>query len=355
MLNRDVNELSALERLRHRQGETLLSRDLRDQTLVEAQLRWWHNRAEHNAFGVALGMGVGPADDSRPGRWRVRVDAGLAYDVFGRELILPEAAELDVPPAATGQTLLARYPDGPTPVDLSWEPTDRVDLRDGVPLARTLDAITADLAALPDGVVFPAPLAARVAYDGTLKRLVFRGVMTEDAFRTLNALSTERAYQDAVLELFRTPPLGPAERPTVRPLARPKVASGGTIPGATDWVPWVPFEAGLSDPYGFQVDVDTSPAGFTSVPCYFAWLSGPAAGPKTRAFAPLIYQRIENESIKSFRFALFLPSVLWEAGRTVVVPTRPPVERFPAIARELNLAVCWLAVEPAGVAAAFPK
>jgi hypothetical protein len=43
-----------IERLRYWQGQKLRSRDFRDQMEMAAQLRWWHNRALHQAFGVRL-------------------------------------------------------------------------------------------------------------------------------------------------------------------------------------------------------------------------------------------------------------------------------------------------------------
>src|SRR5262249_23851380 len=47
-----------LERLRYWQGQMLRSRDFRDQAAQQAELRWWHNRALHNAYGVVAGLGV---------------------------------------------------------------------------------------------------------------------------------------------------------------------------------------------------------------------------------------------------------------------------------------------------------
>src|SRR5579864_1624026 len=44
-----------LERTRYWQGQLLKSGDLNGQVSTDLQLRWWHNRALHNAYGVALG------------------------------------------------------------------------------------------------------------------------------------------------------------------------------------------------------------------------------------------------------------------------------------------------------------
>ena len=92
------------QRLRYWQGQMLKSRDFRDQATVVAQLRWWHNRALHNAYGVREGLTVTPVE----GRKFVRVMCGVAYDCYGRELILQTTREIPLP--ATGpQTLLIRY------------------------------------------------------------------------------------------------------------------------------------------------------------------------------------------------------------------------------------------------------
>ena len=47
-----------IQRLRHVPRELLRSRDFRDQAAFSNQLRWWHNRALHDAFGVASGLSV---------------------------------------------------------------------------------------------------------------------------------------------------------------------------------------------------------------------------------------------------------------------------------------------------------
>ena len=82
------NRVYEMQRLKYWQGQKLLSRDFRDQTSYEAQLRWWHNRALHNAYGVSYGFAVTLLDT------RVRIDCGVAYDCYGRELVLQQPREL---------------------------------------------------------------------------------------------------------------------------------------------------------------------------------------------------------------------------------------------------------------------
>src|SRR6266571_1601325 len=56
---------SDLERLRYWQGQMLRGRDFRDQLAIAAQLRWWHNRAIHHAFGIAYGFTTHKDENSR--------------------------------------------------------------------------------------------------------------------------------------------------------------------------------------------------------------------------------------------------------------------------------------------------
>lgn len=216
-----------LFRTRFRQGQTLRSRDLNDELAVEAQLRAWHNRsATHNAFGIARGFRTTRRNE------RIEVGPGIAYDCFGRELILSRLTPVEIPESLQDMTLLVRYKHTtdvaesiernavcfecgdrtrPAQVELYWKADASLNLEDGVPVAR--------LAADADGVIR-------------------------------------------------------SEKVRVRPLARPRIANGATIPGSTAWQLWtIPGLRGRGIPIGLQVTVDTSGAGFTQTPCYFAWLN----------------------------------------------------------------------------------
>ena len=83
-----------LERLQYWQGQTLRSRDARDQTRLDAQRRQLHNRALHATDGIAFGLQVQlVAADPK----RVEVSCGLAYDLRGRELILQRSRRVPLP------------------------------------------------------------------------------------------------------------------------------------------------------------------------------------------------------------------------------------------------------------------
>jgi hypothetical protein len=181
-----------LERLRYWQGQRLRSRDFNDEATYTALLRAWHNRALHAAgYGIVEGLGI----EFPSGGHEVEVRPGLAYDAAGRELLLARPVTMPLPqrisagvlvlmlrfrPAETASNpAVAACLPGGTPgslaVDLLWMPAAQFDGREGVGLARLL----------PTGRLDPEFAPART-----------------------------------------------------RPLARPRIAYGATLAGATPWRPW---------------------------------------------------------------------------------------------------------------------
>lgn len=296
-----------LERLRYRQGQMLCSQDFRDQVALEAQRRWWHNRALHNTFGIAEGLVValGTAGQS------VIVYPGLAYDCFGRELILRREQRLRIPPTTQPMTLLARYKEtgsfprkdelaavcipGRSPLleeqpEFVWQASNRVDVRDGVPLAQIS----------PQSVEGPGKIQLDIS-----------------------------------------------GRPLSRPQARPRLGSGATIPGSTPWQLWeLPTPRGTVT-LGFQVEIDTAAAGFTEVPCYFAWLQGPLWNPRDKQFLPAPLEHIDAASISGFTFRLLMPTmpVLSLGKRGGEVVNDDCENHFLAFAQKQKLFVCWLGIQ----------
>lgn len=246
-----------LLRLRYRQGQMLRSSDFHKHLAVEAQLRWWHARSAHNAFGVIEGF-----DATLQGQV-VTIQPGVAYDCFGRETVLRRAVSLPLPDKPREMTLLVQYRETslypnqndivaaclpsdralfqPHPVFM-WKATASVRIQDGVPLAK-----------IPKNA--------------------------------------------------GTPPRLEIVAPPARALAGARIAHSTTIPGSTAWELWtnssakldltdigaspvgLAFTGEVSKPeptetvneflFGLQVQIDTSAAGFTKTPCYFAWLCGP--------------------------------------------------------------------------------
>jgi hypothetical protein len=291
----------------------LLSRDLRDQQSIESQLRAWHNRALHNTFGVAPNVAGGLAVSLDATNNQVMVEPGLAYDCFGRELILQRRGSAPAPSAVDEMLLLIRHKDsrrisprGDLPgaclsgagdpadgeIEFIWKPAKSATVRDGVPIARAL----------------PAP------------------------------------ETDNTLEL--DPDFTPLQS---RPLARPRIARGATIPGATAWEVWrlspqAELPAAVTS---LQVRIDTSSAGFTSeselsAPAYFASLQGPLTklnDQKNIEFGGVYLSHVDDISVDGFTFR-FLIAVF--NSRNGEFEPAPDVRAF---LQQHEIYVSWLGVE----------
>lgn len=255
-----------LQRLTFQQGQGLRSADRRDQVAIEAQLRAWHNRAKHDAYGVSEGMTV------ELKATEALIAPGLAYDARGRELILQKPHRIGFPNAgsatATTWFLLARYketsafpkrtetdcqcfgaasPFLETP-EFLWKLKSDWHPQDGVPIA---------------GVIVDAA-----------------GVTDNSAF----------------------------VRPREHGLKRRRIMTGATLAGSTEWNAWELALVGARAIIGAQVKVDTSQSGFTRPPCYFAWLQR-AVNPllPVQVLAPLCH--IGESSFDSFTFHAWLPLI----------------------------------------------
>ena len=236
-------EKRKLERVRYWQGQTLRSRDFNDIHAVEEQRRWWHNRALHNAYGIHRDPDVAPGFDaalSSDGTF-VTVTAGLAYDAFGRELILETDQTVMLPAVAQDNDVFVLF----------------VRYRMAAPDRRKEN--------------FAAVLCAN------------QGPVRPGFVELVWGRPQSFAFTDGVL-LAAVKIVGgkgtPADLPfplsVSKPLARPQLASGSTVPGNTAWEIWTYGIAGAagaeSVAVGVQTTIDTSASGFTDSPCYFAWL-----------------------------------------------------------------------------------
>jgi hypothetical protein len=297
-----IVEQRELERVRYWQGQLLRSRDFRVQMNTDSQLRAWHNRALHSAYGIALGYEITPLPDTGP-LTGIRIEPGVAYDCFGRAIILVAEQVVLIPAAPSdgsgSMTLLLRYKEAsrfpkpgetagvcltccagaaPESPELVWKPSDRVTPTDGVP-------------------------AARVSFD--------RGQPLFDS-------------------VFVTP--------ASRPIAKPYLANGETIPGGTVWTAWKEGSPGNEITLGIQTVVDTSEAGFTRTPCYFAWLQGLETDLAGLRQASIIFTSIADPAPDHFTFRVLVPL----QGTPV-----PEVRMFAASAQRTPIlaSVCWLGCE----------
>jgi|SoiMethySBSTD1v2_1073268.scaffolds.fasta_scaffold684032_2 hypothetical protein len=283
-------EQRELQRLRYRQGQMLRSQDLNDQAVIEGQLRWWHNRGAHNAYGVVAGILEGFAVElSDPSAKEFTVKPGVAYDCFGRELVLARELKTKTPdeitegsatllvqyqpPAAHAEPISARQPSknasaGPA---LVWK-AGRVSVRDGVPIARI-----SDITKLDGG--------AGISVD----------------------------------------------RPIARPLARPHIANGRTHADGSGWELWTQKTSGGEFFLGFQIIVDTSAAGFTKVPCYFAWMP--------TLLTDLV--EISGSDVHGFTFRLWFPTFIG-----LRLDNNPFLVFFlTSVLKTIAAQVCWIGIE----------
>lgn len=278
-------EHQKLERVQYWQGQLLRAEDFREIAAVEAQRRWWHNRAIHNAYGVREGFRV---ELTSAPLYRALVSPGLAYDCFGRELLLEKPQFVPLPtnlPAGNigGLTLLICYC------------PPRCDLRS----ARIPEVCLQPECAITSGTVTFAWKITRPAAPGVPAGCVAIGVL--ENFPSGDALPV--TYGKARFSpTFR--------RAVPRPLARPLLVSGATVPGNTAWVPWSTtylFDGALTPAIvGVQTVVDTSSAGFTDTPYYFASLQGPVWNAQSMSFLPAFFFSISDETTSSFTFNIWL-------------------------------------------------
>lgn len=300
------SEQRELQRLRYRQGQMLRSQDFRDQQSIEAQLRAWHNRALHNTYGVAKYVLEGLKVEQITAPSEITIKSGLAYDCFGHELIFIQSQSIPVPKSEAPILLVIR----------------RVDLCDCQPAG---DA---------PGACFP------VKSSPGARDIDFVWI-TEDKF----------AVRDGVA-LARVDEAGKLDDSFVvhqsRPLARPRIASGATIPGATTWEVWdlkqTTRARAVENVFSLQVRINTSSAGFTRAPAYFAQLQGPLMFQDKQSGELVIslhLDHIDEASINGFVFRFII--VVFKIATGGESQLERDVRSF---LQQQNAYISWLGVEP---------
>jgi len=223
------------DRITYRDGQRLWARDLRDDTRRDEHMRWLHARYLHHTWGVALGYDIKLASSNTA----VVLGPGYAVDRRGRDLLLAKGLLVPAPGAAGSAlyVLTIRHRNDPgitrscgcgcacgcsgkrNPIEerpvISWKLPRDFRPGDEVPLAST-------------------SVAGGVIQNG----LDFR------------------------------------VRRHARRLVRPHIGWGSTDPGQTGWKR---SNEKSHQPLA-QAVVDTSDAGFTKTPFYFAQLMGDFSG-----------------------------------------------------------------------------
>ncbi len=203
-------------------GQRLTAANLRDDFARESELRYRHVVALHAAWGIAFGLDVQLGANRT-----VTVAPGVAYDRCGREMLLADAATVDVPallPAA-GLLLAIRWAAGANGAD-------------------------------GGGVcIVGEPVAALAQYE-----LVWRRA---DELRTGDEIVLARVFGTTTLTVGRTPVR------YVRRSQRPQVSTGIVTASWDRWRVWGTNPGLPGQPLGVELSIDTSAAGFTAPPAYF--------------------------------------------------------------------------------------
>ena len=319
-----------IQRIRYKKGQLLSSHDLRDDSNIANMMRWLHNRALHESYGINNGMTVNPIPDANNVTY-LEITPGLAYDCYGRELMLQESRRIASPQApqnkSTKLTLLISYketnsfskktdikgsciPGRCRPLleqpEFKWKPESHIELTDGVPLAT-------------------------IQYQSGIPQLV-NEVMPS---------------------------------PISRPLAKPRMASGSTIPTSIEelepWTEEIEIPDGIKREYtlGFLKRIDTSTFGFTEVPCYFASLQGYIKVDGTMfpvSTFPTLFQQICEPKKDGFIFRVLIPPITYgrEFIRKQHVNVYSDFKLFQSVGRNYSrepvikseLYVSWLGIQP---------
>ena len=299
-----MSGIPSLERVAFFSGQSLGASDLTALQRWQRELRWLHNRSLH-AWGVAEGL----AASGRRGDTRVTVEPGYGVDALGRELLLAEAQQIDVPAVAgaTGGGAAVYY------LVAAYVPDDRqsaIETRDGV--------------CHPGGAV-------RLADD---PRLSWRKPEEVEDGREL-VLAKARVRQ---CRLDRD--LDSTVRREAKVSLQPYVAAGKTLAGSTAWEAWT--EAGTT--LGVVVVVSTEGARFRATPRYLVQVEGErflAASPgPLRAAA---FPSVTGASAAGFTVQVALPKM---SGALVNPAALRNKATAPGIVREKLLwRVVWTGIE----------
>jgi hypothetical protein len=228
-----VPDLSGRKRVRYHDDQLLAARDLQDDEAYRERMRGLHVVALHNTWRIAVGLSVSLRADGLT----VQLGPGMAYDCRGREIVLSQLLVVagPIPPPGGAQPLI---------YDLAVRYRELNEWATG---ARRVSACPDDSSLLERPVV----------------RWALAGEVTGGPVALSGLL---RLGEDVPLARFVVSPTGTLSGPDLsvrryaKPLLRPYMASGVVQPS------W------LSTGLGYVATIDTSAAGFTTMPFYFASL-----------------------------------------------------------------------------------
>jgi hypothetical protein len=308
-----TRSIAELERIRYRDGQLLTSRDLQDDRDFEALLRWMHTRFLHNTWGIAFGFDVQLMDPST-----LQISSGLAYDCYGRELLVTRAYTIDRPMMGPDEQLdlVIRYKaDAEFPNKLDVVAVCQVgvpDPRQGQPIVHAIEEQPL--------FFWKRPTEVRIGEEIPLTR------MRSDAVG--NVTLTHGVRRNA------------------RPSIRPHVGYGLAVRDITSLVPWTVILGGVAEPIGSQMDIDTSEAGFTQTPCYIVTTKLLIQLPQTQVSLPVQgFGSIAASRAQMFTYRILVPGIATMADSiTSLLAVRPLMSA--GISIPIKLSVSWIGIEP---------
>jgi hypothetical protein len=281
------------ERLRYNYGQLLSARDLQDDFQAETQLRWWHTVGLHNTWGIALGLQVEPAGG------HVKVAPGLAYDSLGRELIVAEHSGIAWPKEGRSER----------------RPSDWI-------LAVRYNTVVDPVPQSEVGLVCLGDRA-----DSEAERPILNWRRAEKVQVGRDVPLVQAILSSSSIGIYYQ------VRHYARPLLRPHMANGRTPPGAP-WQPWTVLDDSGRH-LGWLLEVDTSEAGFSVAPYYFASLAANSLRIESdlarRLLGPFTF--VTQPRLDSFTFV-------------VLFATSDGAIEFEEFFRDRPPAVEWLGIEP---------
>ncbi|MEE9128632.1 MAG: hypothetical protein V3T84_01335 [Phycisphaerales bacterium] len=234
-----------MERQQFFNGQRLFASDLQDLEGFHRGMRELHNRSLHQP-----GIGNGYAVIGAVGDRDVQIGPGYALDSDGREIVLTAAHTEQVPPVSAEDDGESVYYD----LTVSY-PSDH-DLE---------EAETRDGVCLPRGVVRleVEPIFCWVRLErGEADKLHARDATLKNDLRYGRKIRLARVE----IKECQIKSLSVKDRRNARPNARPYIACGRVEPA---------WERKSILPFLLKTTIDTSCAGFKTVPCYEAHLEGP--------------------------------------------------------------------------------
>ena len=259
------------DRVTYREGQLLASRDLQDDVRTDQRLRSLHTHYLHDTWGIALGFTV----TASAGSASVGIGPGYALDDSDQEILLD------------------------------------VDLLLPVPNTQAITDLVLVIRHQPDSAYRALPGTASVCFGGGIDPRDERPVFV---WRTLETLQTGPDVPLVKITAQLGALLGPPDlsvRRNATRFVRPHIGSG---------------VADIGDSSGQTVFVDTSDAGFTQTPLYFARFEG--SSPK---LPPLLIAEVNA-----------LASIVdpTPAGFSLAVPLQ-----FLVFERFTGISVVWLGIE----------